>query len=66
MRVPVELLDKINGDKPKSYHSTKKFHATMFLKKFILLYLEDLTSLITRCCWKRKNLSAIYVRASAF
>ena len=63
---PVELLDKINGDKPKSYHCTKKFHATMFLKKFILLYLEDLTSLITRCCWKRKNLSAIYIRASAF
>ena len=63
---PVKLLDKINDDKPKSYHCTKKVHATMFLKKFISLYLEDLTSSITRCCWKRKNLSAIYVRASAF
>ena len=45
----LELFDKTNDDKPKSYHCTKKSHVTMFLKKFILLYLEDLKFLITRC-----------------
>ena len=45
----LELFDKTNDDKPKSYHCTEKSHATMFLKKFIPLYLEDLKFLITRC-----------------
>ena len=36
----------------KTYLCTNKSHRTMFPKKFILLYLEDLIFLIKRCCWK--------------
>ena len=46
----LELFDKTNDDKPKSYRCTKKSHGTMFPKKFILFYVEDLKFLITRCC----------------
>ena len=48
----LELLDKTNDDKPKSYHCTKKSLATMFPKKFISLYLVDLKFLFRRCSWK--------------
>ena len=46
----LELFEKTNGDKPKSYCCTKKSHGTMFPKKFILFYVEDLKFLIMRCC----------------
>ena len=36
---------------PKSYRSTAKAHATLFLKKFIPLYLEDLVFCIKRAGW---------------
>ena len=46
----LELFDKTN-DKPKSYRCTAKSHATMFPKKYIPLYLEDLRFLIKRAGW---------------
>ena len=46
-----ELFGKANNDKPKSYKCTAKPHATMFPKKFIPLYLEDLRFLIKRNGW---------------
>ena len=42
----LELFDKTTEEKPKSYGCTSKSHATMFPKKFIRLYLEDLRFLI--------------------
>ena len=36
----------------KTYRCTKKSHVNMFPKYFILLYLEDLSFLIKRCCWR--------------
>ena len=47
----LELFDKTNDDKPKSYRCTAKSHATLFPKKFILLYLEDLRFSIKRAGW---------------
>ena len=47
----LELLDKTNDDKPKSYGYTAKSHATVFPKIFIPLYLEDLRFLIKRAGW---------------
>ena len=47
----LELFDKTNNGKPKSYRCTAKLHATMFPKKFIPLYLEDLRFLIKRAGW---------------
>ena len=44
----LELFDKTKDGKPKSYRRTAKSHATMFPKKFILLYLENLGLLIKR------------------
>ena len=46
----LELFDRTNN-KPKSYRCTAKSHATMFLKKYIPLYLEDLRFLIKRAGW---------------
>ena len=46
----LELFDKKN-DKPKSYRFTAKSHATMFPKKYIPLYLEDLRFVIKRAGW---------------
>ena len=37
----LELFNKTDDDKPKSYRCTAKSHATIFPKKFIPLYLED-------------------------
>ena len=48
----LELFGKTSDNKPKSHRCTAKSHATLFPKKFILLYLEDLKFLITRCCWR--------------
>ena len=45
------LFGKTNYDKPKSYRCTAKSHATMFPKRFIPLYLEDLRFLIKRAGW---------------
>ena len=47
----LELFDKTKDGKPKSYRCTAKSHATMFPKKFIPLYLEDLRFLIKRARW---------------
>ena len=47
----LELFDKTNDDKPKSYRCTAKSHATMFPKRYIPLYLEDLRFLIKRAGW---------------
>ena len=55
----LELLDKTNDDKPKSYRCTAKSHATMFPKKIIPLYLEDLRFLIKRAGWIVKNYTHI-------
>ena len=46
----LELFDQNNG-KPKSYRCTAKSHATMFPKKCIPLYIEDLRFLIKRAGW---------------
>ena len=56
----LELIYKTNHNKPNSYHCIKKSHATMFPKKFIPLYLEDLTFLITRCCWRVTKIHSHY------
>ena len=48
----LDFFSKTDNNKPKSYHCTAKSHATLFSKKFIQLYLEDLKFLIKRCCWK--------------
>ena len=47
----LELFDKTNDDKPKSYRCTAKPHATMFPKRFIPHYLEYLRFLIKRAGW---------------
>ena len=47
----LELFDETVKDKPKSYRCTAKSHVTMFLKKFIPLYLKDLRFLIKRAGW---------------
>ena len=56
----LRLFDKTSDDKPKSYRCAKKSHATMFPTKFILLYLEDLNFLITRCSWRVTKLYSHY------
>ena len=45
------MFDCTSEGKPKTYRCTAKSHATMFPKKFILLYLEDLRFLIKRGGW---------------
>ena len=45
------MLDETSEEKPKSYRCTANTHATMFQKKFIPLYLEDLRFLIKRAGW---------------
>ena len=46
----LEMFDTTSGGKPKTYRCTPKSHATMFPKKIIPLYLEDL--LIKRARWR--------------
>ena len=46
----LELFDQTDG-KPKSYRCTTKSHATMFPRKCIPLYIEDLRFLIKRPGW---------------
>ena len=48
----LEMFDTTKEGKPKTYRSTPKSHATMFPKKFISLYLEDLRFLIKRAGWR--------------
>ena len=62
----LELFDKTNDDKPKSYRCTAKSHATMFPKKFIPLYLEDLRFLIKRAGWVVIKLYSFYSRTRCF
>ena len=45
------MSDETTEKKPKSYRCTAKSHVTMFPKKFIPLYLEDLRFLIKRTGW---------------
>ena len=47
----LELFDTTDNDKQKSYRCTAKSHATMFPKKCIPLYTEDLRFLIKRAGW---------------
>ena len=47
----LELFDTSSEGKPKSYRCTAKSHATMFPKKCIPLYIEDLRFLIKRAGW---------------
>ena len=47
----LKLFDETTENKPKPYRCTAKSHATMFPKKFIPLYLEDLRFLIKRAGW---------------
>ena len=47
----LELFDTTDNSKQKSYRCTVKSHATMFLKKCIPLYTEDLRFLIKRAGW---------------
>ena len=56
----LHLFSKTDDSKPKFYNCTAKFHATLFPKKFMPLYLEDLKFLITRCCWKATKIYLHY------
>ena len=47
----LELFDTTDNGKQKSYRCTAKSHATMFPKKCIPLYTEDLRFLIKRAGW---------------
>ena len=47
----LELFDTTDNGKQKSYRCTAKSHATMFPKKCIPLYIEDLRFLIKRAGW---------------
>ena len=47
----LELFSKTEKGKPKSYRVTEKSHSTLFEKKCIPLYLEDLQFLIKRAGW---------------
>ena len=55
-----QLLQLFGDNKPKSHRCTAKSHATLFPKKFIPLYLEDLKFLITRCCWRVTKIYSHY------
>ena len=48
----LELYSKMDKGNPKSYRCTAKSHATLFPKKCILLYVEDLRFLIKRAGWR--------------
>ena len=47
----LEMFDKTHDGKPKTYRCTAKSHATLFPKKCIPLYLEDLRLLVKRAGW---------------
>ena len=47
----LNMFDTSTEGKPKTYRCTPKSHATMFPKKFIPLYLENLRFLIKRARW---------------
>ena len=57
----LELFDNSNDDKQKSYRCTAKSHATMFPKKFIPLYLEDLRFLIKSAGWRVNKLYSHFI-----
>ena len=69
-RFVYQLLDqyqKTERGAPKAYCCTKKSHATLFPKKFITLYSEDLKFLITCCAWRVKKIFYHYTfEQSAF
>ena len=45
------MFDSTSEGKPKTYRCTPKSHVTMFPKRFIPLYLDDLRFLIKRAGW---------------
>ena len=47
----LELFEKTSEGKPETFRCTAKSHATMFPKKCIPLYIEDLRFLIKRAGW---------------
>ena len=47
----LELFTRTDEGNPKSYRCTAKSHATLFPKKCIPLYIEDLCFLIKRASW---------------
>ena len=47
-----ELYSETEKDNPKSYKLSAQSQATLFPKKYIPLYLEELKFLIVRCGWK--------------
>ena len=57
----LELFDNSNDDKQKSYRCTAKSHATMFPKKLIPLYLEDLRFLIKSAGWRVNKLYSHFI-----
>ena len=56
----IELYSEKDKGVPRSYRPTPKAHATLFLKKCQLLYLEHLKILIGRAGWKVTKLYAHY------
>ena len=48
----IEQYSETNDGEPRSYHTTKKAHATLFQKRFQPLYLKHLSFLIKRAGWK--------------
>ena len=62
--IPPPFIEKqkiLEANERKSYCCTAKSHATLFPKKFIPLYLEDLTFLILRCCWRVTKIYSHYM-----
>ena len=48
----LEMFDTTMEGKPRTYRCTPRSHATMFPKKFIPLYIEDLRFLIKTAGWR--------------
>ena len=48
----LEQYKENSGATPKSYRATKKFHTTLFKKRYQSLYLEQLSLLTKRVGWK--------------
>ena len=56
----LELMKKTPHGVPKIHCCTKESYVTMFPKKFISLYLEYLSFLIKRCCWRVRKIYTYY------
>ena len=63
----LELSQKTWDGVPKTYRCTKTSHATIFPKKYIQLYLEDLSFLIkTMLLESNKNLHSLHIQTGTF